>query len=130
LRYPEKRPFFLEGKDLFYTPFEVVFTRTVFDPLWGVKMTGKLGKNAIGIFSNQDRYNNLLFPSNQGSTSTSLEENVFGGVVRYRQDVGKGSTLGFLYTGRIGDNYYNHVAGVDGFLRLSKTKDISFQLLG
>jgi hypothetical protein len=129
LRYPEKRPFFLEGADFFLTPLEAVFTRTVFDPLWGVKLTGKLGKNAIGVFAAQDEFNNLLFPSNQGSAATSLEENVFSGVVRYRRDVGAGSTLGLLYTGRTGDDYYNHVAGVDGFLRLSRTDTLSFQFL-
>ncbi|NIM12658.1 MAG: hypothetical protein GTO45_11135 [Candidatus Aminicenantes bacterium] len=129
LRYPEKRPFFLEGADFFLTPMEAVFTRTVFDPLWGAKTTGKLGRNAIGFFAVQDRYNNLIFPSNQGSAATSVEEDIYGGVFRYRRDVGKGSTLGLLYTGRSGEGYFNHVAGVDGFFRLSRTKTLSFQYL-
>lgn len=129
LRYPEKRPFFLEGKDYFYTPKEIVFTRTVFDPVWGVKMTGKLGKNALGIIATQDRVTNLLFPSNQGSFTISLDQDVYGGVVRYRRDVGKGSTLGALYTGRAGEDYHNHVVGVDGFFRVSKSKTMKFHLL-
>ncbi|UCH92109.1 MAG: carbohydrate binding family 9 domain-containing protein [Candidatus Aminicenantes bacterium] len=131
LRYPEKRPFFLEGVDYFLTPLEAVFTRTVFDPLWGIKLTGKMGKNYLGFFLNQDRYNNLLFPANQGSMSASQKENVLGGVFRYRRDVGKGSILGFLYTGResTDGDYYNHTAGIDGLLRLSKTKTITFQYL-
>lgn len=129
LEYPEKRPFFLEGKDFFYTPLETVFTRTVYNPLWGVKLMGKIGKSAIGIFSTQDRYNSLLFPSNQGSAETALDKDTFSGVVRYRGDIGKGSTLGFLYTGRMGTGYHNHVVGVDGFLRLTRAKDINFQML-
>ncbi len=129
LQYPEKRPFFLEGADFFLTPLMAMFTRTVYDPIWGVKMTGKMGKNAVGFFTAQDRYNYLLFPSNQMSLSTSLAEDVYSGVLRYRRDVGKGSTLGFLYTGRVSDEYYNHVAGVDGFLRLSRAKNLSFQFL-
>ena len=129
LRYPEKRPFFLEGADFFATPLEIVFTRTVFDPLWGIKLTGKLNKNALGIFAAQDRSNYLLFPSNQGSYATSLEEDVYSAVLRYRKDVGKGSTLGALYTGRVSDDYYNHVAGLDGFFRLSRTKSLMFQFL-
>ncbi len=129
LRYPEKRPFFLEGADFFLSPIEAVFTRTVYDPIWGAKMSGKLGKNAIGLFVTQDRYNNLIFPSNQGSSRTSLEEDVFGSVFRYRRDIGKGSTMGILYTGRAGDDYYNHVAGIDGFFRLSGTKIITLQYL-
>ncbi|MCP5108710.1 MAG: carbohydrate binding family 9 domain-containing protein [bacterium] len=129
LQYPEKRPFFLEGADFFLTPLDAVFTRTVYDPLWGVKITGKAGRNAIGFFSAQDSYNNLLFPSNQGSWSTSLKEDVYSGVLRYRRDMGKGSTLGFLYTGRVSDEYYNHVFGVDGFFRLTPTKTVNFQYL-
>jgi len=129
LQYPEKRPFFLEGADFFLTPMEAVFTRTVVDPLWGAKMSGKVGKNAIGFFATQDRYNNLVFPSNQGSVMTSLEENVFGGVFRYRRDVGKASTMGVLYTGRVGDDYFNHVAGVDGFFRLSRAKTLNIQYM-
>lgn len=129
LRYPEKRPFFLEGADFFLTPLEAIFTRTIYNPLWGVKLTSKFDKNAVGIFATQDRYNNLTFPSNQGSLSNSMEKNIYTGVVRYRRDMGKGSTVGVLYSGRVGDNYHNHVAGVDGFLRLTKTKNLNFQYL-
>lgn len=129
LRYPEKRPFFLEGADFFLTPFEAIFTRTVADPAGGLKITGKLGKNALGIFGVYDRINNLLFPSNQGSISTSLNQDVASGVFRYRRDIGQNSTLGALYTGRAAEDYFNHVAGVDGFLRISRTKQIRFQYL-
>jgi len=114
LYYPEKRPFFLEGGDFFLTPVQAVFTRTVADPLWSTKLTGKIGRSAVGFFATQDRINNLVFPSNQDSLLTSLDEKVFGGVLRYRYDVGKGSTLGLLYTGRAGEEYTNHVAGADG----------------
>jgi hypothetical protein len=129
VRYPEKRPFFLEGADFFLTPIEAVFTRTVADPDAGLKFTGKSGRNAIGAFSTQDRLNNLMIPSNQGSQSTSLDQDITGGVFRFRRDVGQGSALGALYTGRLGDDYYNHVAGTDGFFRLSNTKTISFHYL-
>jgi hypothetical protein len=129
LYYPEKRPFFLEGADFFLTPVEAVFTRTVADPDGGLKLTGKLGKSAIGLFGAYDRINNLIFPSNQGSTSTSINQDVTSGVFRYRRDVGRNSTIGFLYTGRMADDYYNHVAGMDGFLRLSRTKELRFQYL-
>jgi hypothetical protein len=129
LYYAEKRPFFLEGADIFLTPFEAVFTRTVADPLWGGKMTGKIGKGALGFFVAQDRINNLIIPSNQGSEAVSLDEDVFGGVFRYRQDIGNASTLGVLYTGRSGGDYYNHVGGIDGFFRLGKKDQVRFQYL-
>jgi hypothetical protein len=129
LRYPEKRPFFLEGGDFFLTPLEMVFTRSVADPLWGGKMTGKIGANAVGVFVTQDRINNLLFPSNQGTGMGSLDENVWGGVFRFRRDIGRNSTVGILYTSRVGNGYFNHVLGSDGFFRLSRTKTFSWQAL-
>lgn len=128
--YPEKRPFFLEGADFFLTPVQAVFTRTVADPAGGVKLTGKVGRNTFGFFGTYDKINNLVFPANQGSMQTSIEEDVTSGVFRYRRDVGKGSIFGVLYTGRITDNgYSNHVGGVDGFIRLSRTKELRFQYL-
>lgn len=127
--YPEKRSFFLEGADFFLTPFEAVFTRTVADPAGGLKLTGKVGKNVFGVFAASDRINNLLFPSNQASLSTSEDQDVLSGVLRYRRDIGQSSTLGILYTGRRAEGYYNHVAGFDGFFRLTRTKSMRFQFL-
>ena len=129
LFYPEKRPFFLEGADFFLTPIQAVFTRTVVDPLWGAKLTGKTGRTALGFFAAQDETPNLIVPSNQGSAFGILDENVYGGVFRLRQDVGKTSTVGVLYTGRAGDGYFNHVAGADGFFRLDRKNSITFQAL-
>lgn len=129
IRYPEKRPFFLEGADFFMTPLEAVFSRTVADPTVGMKLTGKIGKNAIGIFAAHDRINNLLFPSNQVSMSTFQEQGVMSSVLRYRRDVGQASTLGILYAGRTSESYQNHVGGFDGFVRLSKTKYLRFQYI-
>ncbi|MFC2157880.1 DUF5916 domain-containing protein [Acidobacteriota bacterium] len=129
VQYPEKRPFFLEGADFFLTPIQAVFTRTVSDPDVGFKFTGKMGKNAFGIFGTYDQINNLLLPSNAGSVSASLDQNLMGGVFRFRRDIGQGSALGAVYTGRMGDDYFNHVAGVDGFFRLNQVKTLSFQYL-
>jgi hypothetical protein len=129
LFYPERRPFFLEGADFFLTPLNVIFTRTVADPRGGTKLTGKEGAHAVGFFLTQDRVNNLIFPSNQGSIPHSLDSEVTAGVLRYRRDVGEGSTVGGLVTVREGDDYYNRVYGADAFLRLSPTNTVQAQLL-
>lgn len=129
LFYPERRPFFLEGADFFLTPLNVIFTRTVADPWAGAKVTGKEGSHAVGFFLTRDRVNNLLFPANQGSASTTLGKDVTAGVFRYRKDVGAGSTVGGLFTVREGDDYHNRVYGADAFLRLSPSNSIQAQLL-
>ncbi len=119
LFFPEKRPFFLEGADFFSTPFQAVFSRNVADPAWGVKLTGKEGKNALGVFAARDDRTNLLFPGSNGSAATSLDMETTDAVLRYRRDLGKSSAVGVLFTGRDGDGYRNHVAGIDGRYRLS-----------
>jgi hypothetical protein len=129
LFYPEKRPFFLEGIDVFSTPIEAVFTRTVVNPSWGAKATTKSGRNLAGVFVTRDAVNSLILPSNQSSSTASLDENVTGSVLRYRRDVGAGSTLGVLYAGREAGDYHNRVGGADGFFRLSATDSVKFQYL-
>ncbi len=130
LYYPEKRPFFLEGQDFFKTPVQALYTRSIADPAWGVKISGKEGKNTFGFFSAQDQLTNLIFPGAQGSSSGFLNQRSFSNVLRYRRDVGGGSTLGVLMTDRESDRYHNRLAGVDGLLRINKSDSITFQFLG
>ena len=129
LFFEEKRPFFLEGIDFFATPLQAVFTRTVAQPKWGAKVTGKEGKNAFGLFVAEDEGNTFTIPSNQESSFAFQDRPVTSGVFRYRRDVGAGSTLGVLYAGREGDDYHNRVAGLDGFVRLGDVDTVQVQFL-
>ncbi|MFL6197034.1 MAG: sugar-binding protein [Thermoanaerobaculia bacterium] len=131
LFYAEKRPFFLEGADFFSTPYNIVHTRTVADPTWGIKLTGKQGKDGIGVFVAQDEVTNLLVPGSQSSGTASLDGGSTDTALRYRRDVGSASMLGALVTKRQGERgYENTVYGVDGQLRPSASDRIVFQALG
>ena len=129
LFFPEKRPFFLEGADFFSTPIRAVFTRTIADPGAGLKVTGKEGPSAFGVFLANDSINNLIIPANQGSDSASIDQHVRDAVLRYRHDVGKTSTLGVLYTSRDAQSYFNRVGGIDGSVRFSDSDSMRFQYL-
>jgi len=129
LYYPEKRPFFLEGSNIFETRLAGVYTRTLADPAWGVKLTGKQGANSIGIYSVQDEITNLVFPHSYWSDSTSLDTKSIGSVLRYRRDIGRISTLGFLVTDREGEDYYNRMLGLDAYFRVTRRKHINFQFM-
>lgn len=129
LAYPEKRPFFLEGADLYLTPLEAVFTRTVAEPDWGVKFNVKEGRNGLGLFITRDDINNLIIPSNQLSRRVFLDQKVETGVARYRRDIGERSVLGVLYTGREGDEYHNRVGGLDGLFRFTASDTVRMQYL-
>lgn len=129
LFFEEKRPFFLEAADVFATPIDAVYTRTVADPEWGAKLTGKEGRNALGVFVARDRVTNVLLPGPQGSDRLSLEEENTVGVARYRRDVGESSALGVLATVREGARYHNRVFGTDGFVRLGARDTVKWQAL-
>ncbi len=130
LFYPEKRPFFQEGADYFQTPFNVVHTRMIADPSWGAKLTGKVGRSAMGAFVVRDDVTNIILPGPEGSMSAFLDKGNTSSVFRYRHDLGGSSTLGVIATGRTGDDYTNGVLGVDGLVRLGKSDSLEFQVLG
>jgi hypothetical protein len=130
LFFPEKRPFFLEGADFFETQLPLIFTRTVADPVAGIKVTGKQDAHAFGAFFARDRLNNLILPGSQSSRAVILDQDVTSGVLRYRRDLGKTSTLGVLWAGREGDEYRNHVAGLDGVYRFTGSDVVRYQLAG
>jgi hypothetical protein len=52
--FEEKRPFFLEGIDIFQTPLTAVHTRSIVDPDVAVKLSGKRGKNTFGLLLASD----------------------------------------------------------------------------
>lgn len=128
--FPEQRPFFLEGADIFSTPLDAVFTRNVADPLWGGKISGKQGIHGLGVFVAQDQVTNLLFPGSEESDSDSFDSETVDSVLRYRRDFGNASAIGALFTGREGDGYHNRVAGIDGLYRITDTHSLRFQALG
>jgi hypothetical protein len=131
LFFPERRPFFLEGSDFFATPFSAVFTRTIADPDFGLKLTGKEGPHAFGVFAARDSITGILIPGFESSSFEGLDRSHVASVVRYRRDLGgSGSTIGVLYAGRDGDRYSNHVGGVDGLARVSPADSIRVQWIG
>lgn len=94
--FPEKRPFFQENSSFFSTPMNLVFTRRVVDPLYGARLTGKMGPWAIGTFLANDRA-----PGKAVLAGDPLHGNdAYFGVFRLNREVGKGSSVGFIYTDR------------------------------
>ncbi|HEX7708851.1 MAG TPA: DUF5916 domain-containing protein [Thermoanaerobaculia bacterium] len=130
LFFPEKRPFFLEGADLFETRFNAIYSRNIAEPEWGLKLTGKTGKNALGAIITLDRRTNLLIPSSQGSRLISLDEENLSTILRYRRDLFGSTTGGVFYTGREGDGYHNRVLGGDILFRWRRTEAMRIELLG
>ena len=45
----------------------MIYTRTLRDPRWGLKLSGKEGANTVGAYFVRDDLTNLIFPGSQGS---------------------------------------------------------------
>lgn len=114
LFFPEKRPFFLEGLELFSTPLQAVYTRTITAPSWGARATGSLAGTAYTLLVTGDRGGgSVIIP---GPQSSRLAPQDFASTVlvgRARHDIGS-SFVSFLVTGReVEGGGFNRVAGPD-----------------
>lgn len=130
LFFPETRPFFMEGADYFQTRMNVVYTRMLREPAWGLKLTGKENGHTLGGYVVQDDVTNIIFPGSQGSDSESYDMQSLASVARYKRDIGSSVTLGGLITDREGDDYYNRVVSADADIRFTDKDQLRVQLLG
>jgi hypothetical protein len=101
--FPEKRPFFLENADYFQTPITLFFSRRIRDPQLGARVTGRLGRWAVGALTMDDR---------KGDRTLNT-------VVRARRDYANQSSFGVLLTSREFGASSNRVASLDGRVRFN-----------
>lgn len=131
LFYQEQRPFFIEGSDYFRTSFfNLLHTRNIADPDWGLKYTGKNGKHSYGVLSARDNFTTYLKPGTQSSSfnpNSNFESDAFVG--RYSYDMGEKSQIGGMLTHRAGDNYENTVASIDGKYYFTDEDFIRYQVI-
>lgn len=134
--FEEKRPFFLEGIDIFRTALLPVHTRAIVDPDLALKLTGKRGRNTFGVllasdnapgnFSEEDRADTANLPGFQ----RFLDKNAFIGVLRLKRDIGKESSIGMLATSYDFIEKHNKLLSFDGRLKLDKQSVLDFQVIG
>ncbi len=110
LYYPEKRQFFLEGRNyydmnigrvhMFYSRRIGIDQNNVVPIIGGVRLFGKLNRTNIGVMSIQT-YSKDSIPSANYS------------VVQVKQDIFKQSSLGFMFTQKYTNEHYNRVYGTN-----------------
>jgi hypothetical protein len=133
LFFPEKRPFFLEGVDLFDSPIQAVYTRNINDPRWGVRDTGKFGGTSFTALLTDDKGGGgVILPGPTGSGLAFQDFASRNFIGRARHDIGS-SFAGFLVTARQNDEGdgggYNRVFGPDFNWRWSGKDQLTGQLL-
>jgi len=128
LFYPEQRPFFLEGQEIFQTstPLTLLHTRTIVDPRFGGKLTGKVGRTTLGVIVADDEAAGRLDDAAHPRFGTTAQ--TFVGRARY--DLYSESYVGAIMTAREFGHDYNRVGGIDGRFRLGRTHRFSFMGVG
>jgi hypothetical protein len=107
--FPELRPFFLENASFFSTPIQLLYTRNIIRPDYGLRITGKLNRTNFGILAIDDRAPGQAVP--QADPLYGKKANFFVG--RVSQDLGQGSNVGLMYADEEFGGGWNRVGGAD-----------------
>lgn len=112
--YDEKRPFFLEGKEIFETPFEIFYTRMINDPLFALKFQGDIKNFKIAYLTAYDRHTPWIIPFSEYSFSVDSDKKSISNIFRIKRNFLKGSYAGILITDRELEKSFSRVLTLDG----------------
>jgi hypothetical protein len=107
--FPEVRPFFIENSSYFMTPISLYYTDNIVTPQYGARLTGKLGRWALGILGVDDRSPGQAVPPEDPEFNTRAHFYV----ARVNRDVGSLSNVGLIYADREYLDSFNRVGGFD-----------------
>lgn len=134
--FQEKRPFFLEGADIFQTPLAIYHSRSIVDPDFAAKLTGKIGKNSFGFMVASDKAPGNYSESERNDPNVRpridqfLDKNALFAVFRVKRDFGKENNVGFFATYRDFPERKNLLASIDGRFKLTPRLTSQVQVVG
>ncbi|MGH9257792.1 MAG: DUF5916 domain-containing protein [Vicinamibacterales bacterium] len=124
--YPELRPFFLEGQEIYQVeapyPMALVHTRTLVDPRYGAKLSGKVGNTSLGFLVANDEAPGRI--DDRHAPAYGQAAQVVLGRVRY--DLYSESYVGAIVTDREFLDGYSRVGGLDAMLRFGANHRFNF----
>ncbi|MBD3403151.1 hypothetical protein GF420_09675 [candidate division GN15 bacterium] len=127
LFFPERRPFFQEGSDLFSTWLDVTYTRSITDPEVAGKVYGRLGRTSVAYVLASDRSTAMLVPFAERTRLVPMG-GAISNIMRVRQTLMSDSYVGATLTDR---RYDGGGAGTvfsgDGRIRLHDNYSLEFQ---
>ena len=131
LFFPERRPLFQEGSDVFVTPVTQVYTRSINDPIVVGKAIGRTGRTTLGYIGGVDETSPILIPFEErsfvGQTGGSVSN-----IARFQRSFGDDSHAGILFTDRrfLDHGGSNTSVGANGQLRFLSLYRLVWQLAG
>jgi hypothetical protein len=103
-------------------PVTFLHTRTIVNPQYGVKLTGKIGKTALGLMLADDEA-----PGTVEDALDPVYKKSAGVLVgRLRYDLYPESSIGALFTDRELVNSHSRLGGVDGTFRFARIYRVAF----
>lgn len=134
--FQEKRPFFLEGKEIFETPVRIFHSRTIVDPDVAIKLSGKIGRNSFGFLASSDKAPGNFEESERNDPNIRpkidqfLDKTALFGVLRLKRDFGANNNAGFLAAYRGFPEQKNLAGGFDGRFKFTPKLTSQFQVVG
>lgn len=129
LFFPERRPFFQEGSDLFNTWIDAVYTRSINNPDVAAKLLGEFGNTSVVYLFGHDDASPLIVPFEERSEFLLMDDS-YSNVVRTRTNLRDGSRVGLLLTDRrmSGDNGSGTVVSADALFRFWQNYRLELQV--
>lgn len=131
--YREKRPFFMEGTDIFdfgLIPFGMmrtaIHTRRIVDPGWAAKLSGTTGKMVFAVLAANDKAPGQPW---EGVVNPNEGKEAFWSIARVKYNLGSDNSLGILYSGLHFASEKNNVGGIDLQYRFFKNARITLSYL-
>ncbi|CAN5828687.1 DUF5916 domain-containing protein [soil metagenome] len=130
LFYPERRPFFQEGMDLFETRMNVFYSRSINAPQGAAKLTGRNGQTSIGYIGARDEHTPYILPFEERSAVVQAGRS-FTNVVRLRHGLDGGSHIGGLFTDRrLDGSGSGTTASADAMIRFGEIYRFAAHVVG
>src|SRR3954466_8774613 len=117
LFFPEKRPFFLDGAELFRTPNNLIYTRQIAAPVAAVKLTGKAAGTDVALLSAVD---------DVATSASGFDHPVFN-IVRLQHNLRGASKFGLAYNDRIDGANSNRVLAAGAPLQSGSIYDVQLR---
>ena len=130
LFFPEKRPFFNAGNDLIDTWINVIYTRSINNPIASGRMINRGQKNSWYLLSAMDEDSPYIIPGEEQSFSLSGGQSI-SNIFRFRRTLDEASFFGILGTYRrmVEGEGSGSVVGFDTRYKFNKTYQVEFQTL-
>jgi len=134
ISYPETRPFFNEGIDLFNTgsfswqpKIRTLYTRSINQPVMAAKVLGQIGKTQFGYLGAQDKSTLLIVPFRNIGGTASVGESTTN-LFRAKHSLNNGSYVGGVLSDRRYASGSGQLGGLDGYFRLTDNIHFDWQL--